>query len=423
MKICFFGQKKIPSREGGVEIVVEALATRMAELGHEVTCYNRRSGKKNGGAAGRVAEDADVGCGNFKKSDISNSKNLKIKSVPTVNKKGLAAVSASFFATFAAAFGKYDIVHIHAEGPAFMCHLPKLMGKRVIVTVHGLDHKRAKWGRFASSFIMMGEEMAVKYADEIIVLSRGVQKYFSDTYGRKTVYIPNGVTKPEIREAELIREKFGLEKDGYILYLGRLVPEKGGQYLIEAYNEVDLKNGNFGVKQNYDFENVNLGVVKNENLNKSDMGCAPKKLVIAGGSGDTDAFVQELKNEAGRNENIIFTGFVQGRMLEELYSNAYCYVLPSDLEGMPLSLLEAMSYGNCCLTSDIDECAEVLEDKGVTFKKGNVKDLQEKLKWLCENEAEVAKYKAEAAEFICGKYNWDEVVEKTLLVYSEKLKS
>jgi glycosyltransferase involved in cell wall biosynthesis len=375
LRICFFGQKKIPSREGGVEIVVEALATRMAAIGHEVTCYNRRSGEKNGEVA-KNAGGADFGCGN-----------LKIKSVPTVNKKGLAAVSASFFASFAAAFGKFDIVHIHAEGPAFMCFLPKLMGKRVIVTIHGLDHKRAKWGKFASSFIMMGEKNAVKHADEIIVLSRGVQKYFKDTYGRETIYIPNGVTKPEIREAELIRKKFGLEKDGYILYLGRLVPEKGVQYLIEAYQKI---------KEN-------------------------KKLVIAGGSGDTDAFVQELKNKASGNENIIFTGFVQGRMLEELYSNAYCYVLPSDLEGMPLSLLEAMSYGNCCLTSDIDECAEVLEDKGVTFKKGNVDDLRVKLEWLCSHEDEVTKYKAEAAEFICGKYNWDEVVRQTLMVYTEIL--
>jgi glycosyltransferase involved in cell wall biosynthesis len=110
-------------------------------------------------------------------------------------------------------------------------------------------------------------------------------------------------------------------------------------------------------------------------------------------------------------------------MLEELYSNAYCYVLPSDLEGMPLSLLEAMSYGNCCLTSDIDECAEVLEDKGVTFKKGNVDDLRVKLEWLCSHEDEVTKYKAEAAEFICGKYNWDEVVRQTLMVYTGELKS
>jgi glycosyltransferase involved in cell wall biosynthesis len=241
---------------------------------------------------------------------------------------------------------------------------------------------------------MMGERNAVKYADEIIVLSRGVQKYFKDTYGRETIYIPNGVMKPEIREAELIREKFGLEKDEYILYLGRLVPEKGVQYLIEAYQGIaETKNGD------------------------------SKRLVIAGGSGDTDAFVEELKCEACGNENIIFTGFVQGQMLEELYSNAYCYVLPSDLEGMPLSLLEAMSYGNCCLTSNIDECAEVLEERGVTFKKGNVDDLRKKLEWLCSNEAEVRKYKADASEFICGKYNWDEVVEKTLLVYSGKLKS
>ena len=221
------------------------------------------------------------------------------------------------------------MVHIHAEGPAFFCWIPKLFGKRVICTIHGLDWDREKWrGSVASKFIRGGEKNAVKYADEIIVLSKDVQKYFLETYGRETHFIPNGVNRPEVREAKLITDHFGLEKDSYILFLGRLVPEKGIRYLVEAFKNV-----------------------------KTD-----KKLVIAGGSSDTDSFMEELKELAKGDDRILFTGFVQGAMLDELYSNAYIYTLPSDLEGMPLSLLEAMSYGNCCLVSDIPECAEVVED-------------------------------------------------------------
>ena len=150
---------------------------------------------------------------------------------------GLAAVSSSFFAALFSALGRYDVVHIHAEGPAFFCWLPKLFGKHVVVTVHGLDWAREKWREsFASEFIRCGEKNAVKYADEIIVLSKGVQDYFKDTYNRETHFIPNGVNRPEIREADLITEKFGLIKDSYILFLGRLVPEKGIRYLVEALN-------------------------------------------------------------------------------------------------------------------------------------------------------------------------------------------
>jgi glycosyltransferase involved in cell wall biosynthesis len=311
---------------------------------------------------------------------------VRLIDVPTIDKKGLAAMSSSAFASIEAAFGKYDVVHFHAEGPAFMCWLPKLAGQKIVVTVHGLDHQRAKWGKLASTYIMMGEKNAVRFADEIIVLSRGVQQYFEDVYGRKTVFIPNGVNRPKIRNADLISKVFGLEKDSYILYLGRIVPEKGLRYLVEAYREL-----------------------------KTD-----KKLVIAGGSSDTDVFLQEIKQLAAQDDRIMFTGFVQGRMLEELYSNAYIYTLPSDLEGMPLSLLEALSYGNCCVTSDIAECTEVLDKYGVTFEKSNVIDLREKFQQLCNQPDVVAYYKRRAAEYICKKYDWDEVVRKTLALYENK---
>lgn len=370
LKICMLGHKRVPSREGGIEIVVEELATRMTALGHKVTCYNR-SGHHVSGKE-------------FDTKQMTEYKGIKLKNVLTINQKGLAAVTSSFFACLAAAFGSYDVVHVHAEGPAAFCWIPKLLGKRVILTVHGLDWQREKWKEgFGSKYIHFGEKMGVKWADEIIVLSKGVQRYFKETYERKTRFIPNGVVKPELKDPDLIQKEFQLEKNSYLLYLGRIVPEKGEHYLIEAFRKV-----------------------------KTD-----KKLVIAGGASDTDDYMEKLKNMAAGDERIIFTGFVQGQMLQELYSNAYIYVLPSDLEGMPLSLLEAMSYGTCCLTSDIPECAEVVEDKAVTFQKSNVDDLQEKLQELCRNEEEVGKYKGEASNYICKKYNWDRIVEKTLRLY------
>ena len=369
LRIAMLGHKRIPSREGGIEIVVEQLSTRMVKRGHSVTCYNRSGHHISG-------REYDTG-------NIKEYKGIELKSVFTIDCKGLAAMTSSFCGAVCCAFSKYDVIHFHAEGPCAMLWIPKLFGKKCVATIHGIDWQRAKWGGFASRYIKFGEKVAAKYADEIIVLSEGVKQYFLDTYGRETVFIPNGADRPVRRTAQLVREKFGLEKDGYLLFLGRLVPEKGVQYLIEAFRDV-----------------------------RTD-----KKLVIAGGSSDTDGFMQELKELAGKDGRIIFTGFVQGQMLEELYSNAYLYCLPSDLEGMPLSLLEAMSYGNCCVVSDIGECTEVVEDKAVTFKKGSAVDLRDKLQQLCDAPAVVEKYKAEAADFICGKYSWDAAAENTLKLY------
>ena len=367
LHIAMLGHKRIPSREGGVEIVVGELATRMAAMGHDVTCFNR---------GGHHVSGVD-----FDEKAMTEYKGVKLKRVFTVDAKGLAAVTSSFFAAVKTAFGKFDVVHFHAEGPCAMLWIPKLFGKRCVATVHGLDHQRAKWGKFASFYIFAGEKCAVKFADEIIVLSENTQKYFEDTYSRKTVFIPNGVSKNALKPAEEITERFGLEKDGYILYLGRLVPEKGIHYLIEAFKEIDTD----------------------------------KKLVIAGGASDSTEYADELKKSAC--DNIIFTDFVKGGLLEELYSNAYIYVLPSDLEGMPLSLLEAMSYGNCCVTSDIHECKSVIVECGVTFKKGDVGDLKEKLQRLLNDSEAVEKYKSVSSDYVCNRFNWDEVTRRTLELY------
>ena len=370
-RIAMLGHKRIPSREGGVEIVVEELATRMCQLGYDVTCFNRKGHHVSG------AEFDSVATGEYK--------GVKLKSVWTLDKKGLAAMTSSFAAALKASFGKYDVVHFHAEGPCAMIWLPKLFKKRCIATIHGLDHQRAKWGKFAAWYIRTGEKCAIRFADEIIVLSKNVQQYFKDIYGRETKFIPNGIVRPEPIQADKITKLYGVEKDEYILFLGRLVPEKGVHYLIEAFK---------GLETN-------------------------KKLVIAGGASDSNGYDEELKKLAAGDNRVIFTGFVQGELLEELYSNAYVYVLPSDLEGMPLSLLEAMSYGNCCLTSNIPECASVLGDFGITFSQGNVSDLANKLQKLCSQSDQVAVYKQNVADYICKTYSWDDVVEQTIELYKK----
>ena len=377
IRIAVLGHKRIPSREGGIEVAAEELGSRLAQMGCDVTCYNRSghhvSGAKYDG-----------------KTEVRVYKGMRLKKVPTLDIRGAAAASSSFFATLFSAVGRYDVVHIHAEGPAVFCWLPRIFGKKIVVTVHGLDWRREKWkGGFSSWYIRLGERMAVKFANEVIVLSKGVQSYFMDTYGRRTELIPNGVNVFQRIPACEITARYGLTPDEYILFLSRLVPEKGLKNLILAYQQIHTE----------------------------------KKLVIAGGGSDSEEFEAEMKKLAGTHPKILFTGFVQGTVLEELYSNAYFYVLPSDLEGLPLSLLEAMSYGNCCLVSDLAECADVIEDKGVTFRKGDVKDLAKKLQLLCDRPELVEQYRTEAADFVCRKYSWDRMAERTMELYRKSLKT
>lgn len=373
MHIAMIGHKRIPSREGGVEVVVEELSVRMAALGHQVDAYNRFghhvSGKKYDQEYGWKGRKFYQG--------------VRVYIVPTFRRSSLNAIVYAFFATIMALFHRYDVLHYHAEGPCAMLWLPKLLGRKIVVTVHGLDWQRAKWGNFASFVIKFGEKMAAKYADEVIVLSENVKQYFADTYHRQVTYIPNGISRPVPRPVDLIRSKYGLEKDGYFLFLARIVPEKGLHYLIEAFGQIQTD----------------------------------KKLVIAGGSSQAMEYMERIHKMAALDDRIIMTDFVQGQTLEELYSNAYAFVLPSDVEGMALTLLEAMSYGNCCLVSDICENTEVTEDKAFTFRKGDVKDLKEKLEYMLANPAVVKSYGDGSVDFICGKYNWDEVVDQTIALY------
>ncbi len=368
------GHKRIPGRSGGVEVVVEELATRMAEKGHEVVVYNRY-------------------CGEEKQTAYRGAKIVEVR---TFKRSSLNAAVYSFFATLRCAFTRCDVVHYHAEGPCAMIPLARLFGKRVTATIHGLDWQRSKWGGFASKYILFGEKMAARHADRVIVLSKGVQRYFKETYGCDAELIPNGIDRVAPEAPELIQSGFGLEKDSYILFLARITPEKGLDYLIDAYQAL-----------------------------KTD-----KKLVIAGSIEPRTDYINSILEKSRGFENIIFTGFVSGKMLAELFSNCLVYVLPSDVEGMPMSLLEAVAYDARVIVSDIAENTDCLDGYGSSFAHGNTEALRAALEHCLANESlkscdfredltpeQVQQKRRELIE----RYDWDEITDRTLALY-ERIK-
>lgn len=368
MRIAMFGHKTVPSRDGGVEIVVEELATRMVEQGNEVTLFNRQR----------------------KGNPFSKEyKGIKLINVKTIDKKNLDAIVYSYNATKKLVKmckkGEFDVVHVHAEGPcAFLKKFPKKLKRnyKLVVTIHGLDWQRGKWGGFANKFLKHCEKQAAKYADEVIVLSKNNIEYFKETYNRETIFIPNGVNLPVIKEASLIIKKYNLTKDDYVLFLARIVPEKGLDYLVEAW------------KQMSDDEKNN------------------KKLVIAGGSSHTNDYYQSIIDKCKDDNSIILTGFIKGQELEEIFSNAYLYVLPSDVEGMPMSLLEAKSYGNICLVSSIPENVEIIDSNDYCFEKSNVTELKQQLVKIINLNITTHLKQVQV-------YNWDDVVKSTLDIYQK----
>lgn len=371
--VAMIGQKKVPSRNGGIEKVLTTLAPILVRDGYEVVCFNRN-----------IADD-----NNEYKNEIINKeyKGVRLKKVPTIRMKGLAAVSSSFFASIYAGLSrKIDVVHFHAEGPSLWIMIPKLFGKKCVVTIHGLDWKRDKWGNgLGSKYIKLSEKVLAKYADKIIVLNKSTQKYFLHKYNRKTYMIPNGIDMPRNSYQRVFLDKYGIKPNEYILSVSRLTKEKQIHLLIQAFKQLKTL----------------------------------KKLVIVGGSSDTDKYEDMLHKMAGKNHNIIFTGFLYGEGLNELYTNAYCYVIPSKIEGMSMSLLEAMAYGNCVLGSDIEEISSVIEDNGLIFKNGDVKDLQKKLQYIINNPKIVNDFAVRSKKHVLSKYNWNDIASKTERLYGE----
>ena len=358
MKIAMLGHKQFPTRSGGVEVVVMELATRLAAKGHEVTVYDR--GKIEGPSV--VMGVKRIGTFTFKKQSLN-------------------AFLSSFFATFKILFKKYDIVHYHAIGPCVPLCVAHFFGKKTVATIHGLNWRVDKWGKFAKKYLMLGERIAAKYADDIVVLSEDMHKYFLDTYGRDTTLIINGVSDIPYTAPRIITERFGLEGGDYILYVGRISPEKGPQDLIEGFK-------------------------------KSSTG---KKLVIAGAVPDNE-FGASIKKAAEGRDDIIFAGFAGGELLYELYSNCALYVLPSHTEGLALTLLEAMSLGTKCLVSDITENTCVLGDYGFSFKVSDTDDLGRVL-----DKAVAAPDPDPEGEkrFVHDNYSYDRVVDRHIEMYEK----
>ena len=344
------------TRAGGVEVVVSELATRLAARGVDVTVYDR----------GRIDGPAEV---------------LGVKRVGTFTfkKQSLNAFLSSFFATFKILPKKYDIVHYHAIGPSVPLLLAHIFRKNTVSTIHGLNWRVDKWGSFARKYLKLGEKIAAKYADEVVVLSEEMHRYFLDTYGRDTTLILNGVSMVPETPADLITSRFGLCGGDYLLYVGRISPEKGVQDLIEGFK-------------------------------LSDVG---KKLVIAGEVPD-NAFGASVREAAAGRDDIIFTGFAQGGLLAELYSNCALYVLPSHTEGLALTLLEAMSAGRKCLVSDIPENTCVLGDFGFHFRVSDTADLAKQLVIAAEGAHPDPQGEQ---EYVRANYSYDRVVDRHMEMY------
>ena len=374
MKIAIIGHKRIPSNEGGIEKGVEEHGIRMVQKGHYVVAYNR-GGHNVFGA-------------NYDMQRRSNYRGIRIITIPTV--KGAIGVPLySFLATLHAIISRYDAVSYRASGSCVMIPLAKLFGLRCVASLHGFDSQREKWGKFASKYLELGEKIAATKADVCLVLSSNMKLEVKKRYGRDAVLFANGISEPKYMEPRIISQKYGLEKNGYILFLGRIVPEKGLHHLIRAFKNCETE----------------------------------KKLVIAGGVEENKSYYRKLLNLAEHDKRIVFTGFVMGDEVCELYSNAYLFALPSNLEGMANALLEAMSYGNCCLVSDIPENLEVVGSNAVCFPKGNESVLSECLMELLTHTEIVDKYKEKASQYILSRYNWDTVVEQLLEIYAGRIVS
>lgn len=365
MKIAMLGTKGIPATWGGIERHVEEISTRLAKMGHDVTVYCRP---------------------NYTTTDKKLYKGVHLKKLPTIPSKSLDAIVHTLISTLHLMQDDYDIVHYHAIGPATLAILSRMAGKNTVVTVHGLDWQREKWGKPAKLYLKIGERASVWFPYQTITVSKYLKGYLEEKYERPVTYIPSAVTDPVFLPPNEIR-KYGIGERDYILFVARLVPEKGCHFLLEAY----------------------------ESLNP-DM-----KLIVAGGSSHSDDYVAELQKHA--SDKIIFTGYVFGDELHELYSNAYCYVHPSTIEGLPVTLLEAVAYGNCVIASDIPANTEVVEDTGVIFESQNIDGLREALKKVLADPALAEQLGRKAKAHGVEEYNYDRVTERTLALYHEILES
>jgi len=370
MRIAMIGQKGIPALYGGIERHVDELSKGLVELGQDVFVYSRPWYSKE------------------RKSEIDG---VKVIYTPSLKSKHFDAISHTFISIIHATLKDFDVIHIHGVGPALMAWLPKFIKPRqkVVVTFHCIDRKHQKWGIFARIMLRLGEYSACRFADRTITVSRTLNQYCSEAYDSMTQYIPNGVTLNKANGSNELTQ-FGIEPNEYIVMISRLVRHKGAHYLIDAYKQLKKRNPEI------------LG---------------NKKLVFVGDSAFTDDYVKELREMGASDSDIVFTGFQSGETLKQLFENAYICVHPSESEGLPICVLEAMSYGLPVLASDIPENMEVVEEAGLSFENKNIEDLATKLEKYLPQDEKLIEIGENAREFVDKNYNWKDISQEVSGLY------
>jgi glycosyltransferase involved in cell wall biosynthesis len=373
MRIAFIGQKGIPAKFGGVERHVEEIAKRMAKQGHKVFVYVRN---------------------NYTPKEIREYEGIKLIHLPSFGTKHLDAISHTFFASIHAIFCKYDVVHFHAIGPSSLAWIVRFFKRKTLIvsTFHCQDYFHQKWGLFARLYLRLGEYVTCNVPHRTIVVTKTLQEYARQAYGTETIVVPNGAAVNPTKGSESLA-KWNLRNKRYVLNQGRLIKHKGIHYLIEAFKQLEDSSS---IPNNF-------------------------KLVIVGDGFHTDDYVEYLRTISKGRENIIFTGGQTGKVMEELFSNAYMFVQPSESEGLSLSLLEAMGYGLPVLASDIKENAEPLGETGFTFHNKDVQDLREKMAYVINRPNEAQEAGKRAKQRIENEYNWDSIAARTLLVYKQAI--
>jgi glycosyltransferase involved in cell wall biosynthesis len=369
LRVAFIGGRGVISKYSGIETYYEEVGRRLAAMGHEVTVY----------------------CRSYFTPPLAEHRGMRLVRLPTVRSKHLETVIHTLLSTAHAFTQKYDIVHYHALGPALFSFLPRITGAKTMVTVQGLDWQRKKWGRLASAVLRAGERASVKFPSGTMVVSQALQQRYREAHGAEAFYVPNGGVMRDWREPRRILE-WDLEPGNYILFLGRFSPEKGCHLLVEA------------------FERLQTDLVQAGQFRKQ------TKLVMAGASSYCDDYSRELRTHA--SERILMLDWVSGETLDELLTNAMIFVLPSDLEGLSLALLDAMGTGLCVLTSDVPENREVVDGAGYTFRRGSAPDLADRLRFLIANPA-VREATGRAAKWrVQEQYQWAKIAADIETAYT-----
>jgi glycosyltransferase involved in cell wall biosynthesis len=380
MKIVVVGSRGFPGVQGGVEKHCEKLYTHLAEKGCDITVFTRKP---------------------YVDPDLHTYKGVSLISINCPKSKYLEAFVHTFRSLLQAIKLKPDILHLHAIGPSMFAFFARTMGWKVVVTNHGPDYERKKWSQPAKIFLKVCELMGVKFANKVIAIAKSISHDLKLKYGISAAVIPNGVEIPKLADTFDMLKKLGIEKERYILSVGRLVPEKGFDDLIDAFKKLQNTSCKSQVKS-----------VKSQ--------IKDWKLVIVGRADHEDKYSSDLKMQADRNSNIILTGFLSGLTLHELYSHAGLFILPSYYEGLPIALLEAMSYGLSCIASNIPANRNVELSNDRFFNVGDVEDITLKIKQFIDRPFR-EKEKKRQISILTENYNWKKIADETMKVYKHVL--